>query len=77
MTDIIDDANERAAKWLNAQIEEHQWQMGHAVSAFEVGRCRNCDDKLDDGRNYCDSECAADFEARQKSERRNRKTRVV
>lgn len=41
MTGIIDDANERAAKWLNAQIEEHQYQMGHAVSAFEVGRCRN------------------------------------
>lgn len=70
MTDIIDDANERAAKWLNAQIEEHQYQMGHAVSAFEVGSCRNCDDKLDDSRNYCDETCRDDHWERIKAERR-------
>jgi hypothetical protein len=60
VTDIIDDANERADKWLTAQIEEHQYMMGHAVSAFEAGRCRNCDEKLDDGRNYCDENCRDD-----------------
>lgn len=60
MTDIIDDANERADKWLAAQIEEHQYQLSHAVSAFEIGRCRNCDEKLDDGRNYCDENCRDD-----------------
>lgn len=73
MTDIIDDANERAAKWLNAQIEEHQYQMGHAVSAFEVGRCRNCDDKLDDGRNYCDETCRDDHWKRIKADMRRGK----
>ncbi len=70
MTDIIDDANDRAAKWLNAQIEEHQWQLEHAVSAFESGRCRNCDDKLDDGRNYCGEECRNDHWERIKAEKR-------
>lgn len=73
MTGIIDDANERAAKWLNAQIEEHQYQMGHAVSAFEVGRCRNCDDKLDDGRNYCDETCRDDHWKRIKADMRRGK----
>ena len=70
MTDIIDDANERAEKWLNAQIEEHQYQLEHAVSAFEAGRCRNCDDKLDDGRNYCDETCRDDHWERIKAEKR-------
>ena len=70
MTDIIDDANERAAKWLDAQISEHQWQLEHAVSAFEAGRCRNCDDKLDDGRNYCDEFCRDDHWKRINDEKR-------
>lgn len=70
MTDIIDDANERAEKWLNAQIEEHQYQLEHAVSAFESGRYRNCDDKLDDGRNYCDETCRDDHWERIKAEKR-------
>lgn len=70
MTDIIDDANERAAKWLDAQITEHQYQLEHAVSAFESGRCRNCDDKLDDGRNYCDETCRDDHWERIKAEKR-------
>jgi len=71
MTDIIDDANDRAAKWLDAQISEHQYQLEHAVSAFEVGRCRNCDDKLDDGRNYCDETFRNDHQKRMADEARN------
>lgn len=71
MTDIIDDANDRAARWLDAQIQEHQYQMGHAVSAFEVGLCRNCEEKLDDGRNYCDKTCRNDHQKRMADEARN------
>jgi hypothetical protein len=70
MSDIIDDANDRAERWLTAQIEEHQYQMS-ATAAFNAGLCRNCDEKLDDGRAYCDSECASDFEKRQRAHRRN------
>jgi hypothetical protein len=70
MSDVIDDANDRAERWLTAQIEEHQYQMS-ATAAFNAGLCRNCDEKLDDGRAYCDSECASDFEKRQRANQRN------
>jgi len=60
MTDIIDDANERADKWLNAQIEEHRYQMANAPADPNAGRCRYCNDKLDDGRNYCNEDCRDD-----------------
>ena len=70
MSDVIDDANERAEKWLTAHIEEHVYQMSVAA-VFNSGRCRNCDEALDDGQAYCDSECASDFEKRQHSIRRN------
>lgn len=60
MSDIIDDANDRAEKWLNAQIEEHQYQMANAAPDPNAGRCRNCHTKTDDGRNYCDEHCRDD-----------------
>lgn len=70
MSDIIDDANDRAEKWLTAHIEEHVYQMSVAA-VFNSGHCRNCDETLDDGRAYCDMECALDFEKRQHANRRN------
>ncbi len=70
MADVIDDANDRAEKWLEAHIAEFQYQLNHAVSAFEVGRCRNCEAKTDDSRAFCDQECRQDFDDRQRAEKR-------
>lgn len=75
MADEADVANDYQEKWLAAQISEHQYQLNHAVSAFEIGRCRNCDDKTDDGRAFCNPDCASDFSARQRAEKRNGKYR--
>lgn len=72
--DEIDIASARMEAWLENRISEHMYQLGHAVSAYEDGRCRNCGEKLE-GRNYCDAECAADFEERQRLARMNRKYR--
>lgn len=64
--DEADYGNERAAAMLEATLQEHQYALSHAVSAYPIGECRNCSTKLDDGRAFCDPECAKDFEYRQK-----------
>jgi hypothetical protein len=73
--DEADLGNEQMEKWLEAQISEHQYALSHAVSAYPVGECRNCCARIDDGRAFCDSDCAKDFETRQKAEKRNAKYR--
>lgn len=75
MADECDIASEHEQKWLQGRIEEHQYQLNHAVSAFDTGRCRNCDERIDDGRSFCDRDCAADFSERVKADARNRKYR--
>ena len=75
MADFADIGSDYTERSLEAQIEEHQYQLNHAVSAFELGRCRNCEEKLDDSRVFCDSDCASDFESRQRSDKRNSKYR--
>ena len=70
MSDEIDIANERRDQELANRIANFQYQLEHAVSTFEAGRCRNCDDKLDDGRNYCDETCRDDHLERIKAEKR-------
>ena len=71
LSDPNDMASAYEQRWLEAQIEEHQYQLNHAVSAFELGRCRNCEEKTDDSRAFCDADCAADFESRQRASKRN------
>lgn len=73
--DEIDIASERMQAELENRIAEFQWQLGHAVSAYELGRCRNCSDKIDDGRAFCGIECRDDFAYRQKAKKRNGKYR--
>lgn len=73
--DEADYGNERAQQMLQAAIEEHQYQLSHAVSAFEIGRCRNCDDKIGDDRSYCDQDCRNDHQDRLRAEKRNGKYR--
>ena len=75
MADECDIANDRAQAELENRIAEFQWQLGHAVSAYEPGRCRNCSDKIDDGRAFCDQDCMRDWDDRQKAENRNGKYR--
>ena len=74
MADIIDDANDRAERWLTAQIEEHAYQQSRST-AYETGRCRNCNERIDDGRAFCDDACRNDFQHREKMEKLNRKYR--
>ena len=75
LSDPNDMASAYEQRWLDAQIEEHQYQLNHAVSALELGRCRNCEEKTDDSRAFCDADCAADFESRQSASKRNSKYR--
>ena len=64
--DDLDYAQEKIDALMENRIKEHQYQQSQTVSAYPVGECRNCSTKLDDGRAYCDKECADDFAYRQK-----------
>ena len=75
MPDDFDYSQERQLELMDYRIREHQYQLGHAVSAYEIGRCRNCNERLDDGRAFCDKACLDDFEDRLKAEKRNGKYR--
>ena len=74
MADFADIGSDYTERWLTAQIEEHAYQQAHA-SSFEIGRCRNCNDKTDDSRTFCDFDCAQDYSRREKMEKLNRKYR--
>jgi hypothetical protein len=75
MADFADIGSDYTERWLEAQLSEHAYQLNHATSAFEIGRCRNCEEKLDDGRNYCDEACRNDHQLRIASDKRNGKHR--
>ena len=62
--DPVDAGCATAETWLADKIEEHRYQLAQAATLFEIGRCRNCNDKLDDGRAYCDKDCRDDHSAR-------------
>lgn len=70
MADECDIASEREQAWLSAQIEEHAYQHKREAIALTTGECRNCQAKLDDGRAYCDKDCATDFNDRQRMSKR-------
>ena len=70
MADFTDVALEYEQKWLQAQIDEHAYQLGREAIALTTGECRNCQAKLDDGRAYCDKDCAQDFSDRQRMSKR-------
>lgn len=75
MSDDVDIANDRRDAKLANRIAEFQWQLNHAVNAYPVGECRNCAEKLDDGRAFCDEACRTDWDDRQRAARRNGKYR--
>ena len=68
--DEADIGNERMEKWLQAQLEEFAYQLNQAGNIEEEPVCRNCREPLPAGQHYCDTDCAKDFEARKKAEKR-------
>lgn len=74
MADFADIGSDYTERWLEGVLEEQRHQLSQAKE-FEIGRCRNCDDKIDDGRSYCDEDCCRDFEDRQRADKRNGKYR--
>ena len=70
MADFTDVASEYEQKWLQAQIDEHAYQLRREAVALTMGECRNCQAKLDDGRAYCDKDCLRDFSDREQIAKR-------
>lgn len=70
VADFADIGNDYAERWLAGVLDEHRHQLSHAT-AFEAGRCRNCEEALDDGRAFCDLDCCSDFADRQEAAKRN------
>ena len=75
MPDDFDYSQERQLELMENRIREHQYQLGHAVSAYEPGRCRNCNDPVPEDRGFCCPECRDDWTDRLAAERRNGKYR--
>ena len=73
--DEADYGSEREQAMLQAALDEFQYQLTHAVNAYPVGECRNCAEKLDDGRAFCDDSCRTDWDDRMKAHKRNGKYR--
>jgi hypothetical protein len=70
MPDFADIGSDYTERWLEAQISEHQYQLNQTGNEPEEQVCRNCKEPLSDGRHYCDTECALDYETRQKAMKR-------
>ena len=68
--DPIDAGCAQAETWLADKIAEHRYQMTKEATQYDAGRCRNCNEKMDDGRAYCDEECRDDHANRMKAEKR-------
>ena len=75
MADEADIGNERMEKWLQAQLEEHAYQLNQVGNEPEDPVCRNCREPLPPGQHYCNKDCATDFADRQKAMKRNGKYR--
>ena len=74
MADEADLGNEVMEKWLQGRLEEFQHQLGQMGNEVEEEQvCRNCREPLPPGRKYCDKDCAEDYEARRKAEKRRGK----
>ena len=71
MADEADLANEYHERWLQGRLEEHAHQLNQMGNEpEEESRCRNCQEPLPQGQHYCDRDCARDWEARLRAEKR-------
>lgn len=70
MPDDFDYEQEKQLELMDNIIREYQYQLSQMGNIEEDGVCRNCKEPLQVGQHYCDRECALDFEARKKAEKR-------
>ena len=77
MADFADIGSDYTEKWLQAQIEEHAYQLSQAGNEwpYGLGKCKNCGESIDDGRPYCEESCRDDHWTRIKADKRNFKYR--
>lgn len=66
MSDIIDQANDRAAMDLALALQKHQ---RHDPPLPYTGHCYNCGVPLPASMRYCDKMCCDDYEKRKRMER--------
>lgn len=62
MADEADRANDTLEKMLDGWRNEVAYQLRHSIQP--TGNCLNCDERLDDGRRWCDTDCRNDWERR-------------
>lgn len=61
MADIIDLANDRAE-----EILEDALKKAKREALVPTGRCHNCDETIQPGQRFCDTDCRDDWEYRNK-----------
>jgi hypothetical protein len=64
MSDIIDDANDRAARDLAIAVQAARQSNGLEVAP--CGQCLNCGNVVKPPLRWCDADCLADWQARNK-----------
>lgn len=65
MADIADDGADRAEFFLKLAKQRQEDESKRLVLPA-IGRCYNCDELLGDDRRWCDEDCKADWEHREK-----------
>jgi len=64
MTDVIDQANDRAELLLSAAL----YRVAIATPALAAnGRCFNCGNPLGQGLRFCDTDCRDDYDHRHRT----------
>lgn len=71
MADICDKASDLADLHLRHALHNQRIRAKSATSSSEgIGMCLSCGEPIDeDGRRFCDKDCADDFEAQQRKRR--------
>jgi hypothetical protein len=67
MSDIIDDANDRAQLELERAIAAARGSNG--IEYAQTGACLNCETPVE-GAAFCDAECREDYERRRRAQGR-------
>lgn len=75
--DPVDAGCAAAETWIAEKIAQQRRDSEAQAQSFDAGRCRNCSEKLDDGRNYCDEDCRNDHQMRITSDKRNGRKPII
>jgi hypothetical protein len=65
MSDELDMASAQEEVYLAAALNRRQ------ASLTAIGTCYSCAERVDDGRRFCDAECAQDWERVERARRLN------